>query len=59
MQMKDILVLGIGNLVLRDEGVGIHAVDYLQNKTSRQISTCSTVEPEESPSSAFYKNTGA
>ena len=30
MQMKDILVLGIGTLVLRDEGVGIHAVDYLQ-----------------------------
>lgn len=25
MPMKDILVLGIGNLVLRDEGVGIHA----------------------------------
>lgn len=32
MQMKDILVLGIGNLVLRDEGVGIHAVDYLQKQ---------------------------
>lgn len=32
MPMKDILVLGIGNLVLRDEGVGIHAVDYLQKQ---------------------------
>ena len=32
MQMKDILVLGIGNLVLRDEGLGIHAVDYLQKQ---------------------------
>ena len=59
MQMKDILVLGIGNLVLRDEGVGIHAVDYLQKQNLPEISTCSTVEPEESPSSAFYKNTGA
>ena len=32
MQMKDILVLGIGNLVLRDEGVGSHAGDYLQKQ---------------------------
>ncbi|MEG1642799.1 MAG: hydrogenase maturation protease, partial [Bacteroidales bacterium] len=25
---KDILVLGIGNLILSDEGVGIHTVNY-------------------------------
>ncbi|MFN8257187.1 MAG: hydrogenase maturation protease [Bacteroidales bacterium] len=28
----EILVLGIGNLLLKDEGIGIHAVNYLKNK---------------------------
>jgi hydrogenase maturation protease len=26
------LVLGIGNLLLQDEGIGIHAIDYLKKK---------------------------
>lgn len=31
--MKDkILILGLGNLVLKDEGVGIHAVQYLEKE---------------------------
>lgn len=30
--MKEILVMGVGNLVLCDEGVGIHAVDSLQKE---------------------------
>ena len=30
--MKEILVMGVGNLVLSDEGVGIHAVDSLQKE---------------------------
>lgn len=28
--MKDILILGIGNLVLKDEGVGIHIIHRLE-----------------------------
>lgn len=27
-----ILVLGIGNILLRDEGIGVHVVEYLKNK---------------------------
>ncbi len=30
---KQILVLGIGNLLMGDEGVGIHAVRYMENHT--------------------------
>lgn len=30
--MKEILVMGVGNLVLRDEGVGIHVIDFLQRR---------------------------
>ena len=29
--MKQILVLGIGNLLMGDEGVGVHVVRYLEN----------------------------
>lgn len=31
MENKNILILGIGNLLLGDEGFGIHAVEYLQH----------------------------
>ena len=30
--MKEILVLGIGNLILNDEGVGIHVVKEMMDK---------------------------
>jgi hydrogenase maturation protease len=30
---KEILVLGIGNILLRDEGVGVHVVEYLQKQS--------------------------
>ncbi len=33
MNENKILILGIGNLLLQDEGIGIHAIDYLKNKT--------------------------
>ncbi len=29
--MKKILILGIGNILLADEGFGVHAVEYLKN----------------------------
>jgi len=29
---KKILILGMGNILLRDEGVGVRAVEYLQDK---------------------------
>lgn len=29
--MKDVLVLGIGNILLRDEGIGVHAVRAMQS----------------------------
>lgn len=29
---KDILILGVGNLLLSDEGAGVHAVNYLQER---------------------------
>jgi hydrogenase maturation protease len=32
MTNKRILILGIGNLILRDEGVGVHAVRELERK---------------------------
>jgi hydrogenase maturation protease len=32
-EMKKILILGIGNLLLRDEGVGVHVVERLKNMT--------------------------
>ena len=34
--MNEILILGLGNLVLKDEGIGIHVVQKLQ---SQQIPT--------------------
>lgn len=30
--MKSVLVLGIGNILLRDEGVGIHAIERLKQR---------------------------
>ena len=27
-----ILILGVGNYILKDEGVGVHAIEYMQNK---------------------------
>lgn len=30
--MKDILILGVGNLVLKDEGIGIHAYKPIRKK---------------------------
>jgi hydrogenase maturation protease len=30
---KNVLILGIGNILLRDEGVGIAVVEYLQKRT--------------------------
>jgi hydrogenase maturation protease len=33
---KEILVLGIGNILLRDEGVGIHVIEYLQKQAIPQ-----------------------
>jgi hydrogenase maturation protease len=33
MDKNKTLVLGIGNLLLKDEGIGIHAIDYLKNKS--------------------------
>jgi hydrogenase maturation protease len=32
MKNKKILILGIGNLILRDEGVGVHAVRELEGR---------------------------
>ena len=29
---KDILVLGVGNLLLKDEGVGIHVIQALEKE---------------------------
>jgi len=31
-KLKDTLVLGIGNILMGDEGVGVHLVKYLENK---------------------------
>lgn len=31
-QEKRILILGMGNILLQDEGVGVRAVEYMQNK---------------------------
>jgi hydrogenase maturation protease len=31
-QKKQILVLGMGNILLQDEGVGVRAVEYMQDK---------------------------
>lgn len=28
--MKEILVLGVGNLILKDEGIGIHTIHYME-----------------------------
>jgi hydrogenase maturation protease len=36
MQQKKILILGIGNNLLTDEGVGIHAINYLQQHLQYQ-----------------------
>jgi len=30
---KKILIIGVGNLILRDEGIGVHAVRALERKT--------------------------
>ena len=30
--MKDILILGVGNLVLKDEGIGIHVINRLEKE---------------------------
>lgn len=30
--MKRVLILGMGNILLRDEGVGVRAIEYLQDK---------------------------
>lgn len=30
---KEILILGIGNILLRDEGIGVHVVEFLQKQT--------------------------
>ena len=30
--MKDTLLLGIGNVLLGDEGIGVHAVRYIEDK---------------------------
>ena len=32
MQVKKIMIIGIGNLILKDEGVGIHVVRELRNR---------------------------
>lgn len=32
--MKDILILGVGNLVLKDEGIGIHVINRLKEEKS-------------------------
>jgi hydrogenase maturation protease len=32
MNENKILILGIGNLLLQDEGIGIHAIEYLKKK---------------------------
>ena len=29
----DILILGIGNLLMGDEGIGVHAINYLEKQT--------------------------
>jgi hydrogenase maturation protease len=34
--MADTLILGIGNSLLSDEGVGVHAINRLQNRTIRR-----------------------
>ena len=30
MEQKKVLILGVGNILLRDEGFGVRAVEYLQ-----------------------------
>lgn len=30
--MKDILILGVGNLILKDEGIGIHVINRLEKE---------------------------
>jgi len=36
LQMTTILVLGVGNTLLSDEGAGVHALHYLQAQTGEQ-----------------------
>jgi hydrogenase maturation protease len=36
LAQKKIIILGIGNLVLKDEGVGVHAVKELENRNLPQ-----------------------
>lgn len=31
-EKAEILVMGVGNLLLGDEGVGVHAIEYMKNK---------------------------
>ena len=33
MSDKNKLILGCGNLLLRDEGIGVHLIEYLKDKT--------------------------
>ena len=35
--MTKILVLGVGNTLLSDEGAGVHAMHYLQSQTSSRV----------------------
>lgn len=32
---KDVLVVGVGNILQRDEGLGVHAIAYLESEHSR------------------------
>ncbi|GFH63469.1 MAG: hydrogenase maturation protease, partial [Candidatus Desulfovibrio kirbyi] len=32
MSQKNVLILGVGNILLTDEGFGVRAVEYLQSR---------------------------
>jgi len=32
MALKKVLILGVGNLILKDEGVGVHVVKEIENR---------------------------
>lgn len=37
--MKDCVVIGIGNTLMKDDGVGVHAVRYIRDKVPRGVTT--------------------
>lgn len=37
--MKDYIVIGIGNTLMRDDGVGVYAVRYIRDKVPREVTT--------------------